>query len=307
MTKKIKTLSFLLVLLLALPAAVQSNPVMHCTHVLQTPKSGLKTLEKIVANARAYGAQWTADEWKLNSKNALIVVSPLIKQVGDLMKQVDESPDNVEAVFARLEEMEIEFEPYEKLLEELNSIAQKSEIGQAVMEDTAWEQQVMEELGLTDYLNAIGSEDETIDVDTVCVDEDEVEVDSVVIDTVAVADLDFHDELNKLEEIVAAARTESAKWTEEEWKANLRSAYLTFAPLLKKVDDYQQIIGDDNTKAAEFLSELENLLEQFEPCVNLFDELDAIAKSSEVGKAVLEDPEWEKEMKEELGLMGLDL
>ncbi len=297
---KTKTFFIIFALLLAMPTAVLSSPVMKCSSVLQSPQPSLKALEEIVAKARANGAQWTVDEWKLQIKNIFVVMTPFFKQMGDFQKMAEENPDNVAAAMAILAQLEQEMEPYEKLAEEFGTLAQATETGKAVMEDDEWAEQMMRELGIPEFLADPSTWDDEDEADTDTVFIDECEIDSIGYPIVS-------EELRQLEDIVTRARTESGQWTEEEWKANLRFAMIAIAPLLKQVQDYQEMIGDDETKAAEHINELSSLLEVFEPYEKLFNELDALANASEIGKAVLEDPEWEKEVTEELRRMGIEL
>ena len=297
---KTKTILIILTLLLAMPTVVLSSPVMKCSSVLQSPQPSLKTLEEIVAKARANGAQWTVDEWKLQTKNVFVVMTPFLKRMGDLQKMAEENPDNVAAAMASIAQLEQEMEPYEKLLEEFGTLAQATEAGKVVMEDDEWAEQMMRELGIPEFLADPSTWDDEDEADTDTVSIDECEIDSIGYPFVS-------EELRQLEDIVTRARTESGQWTEDEWKANLKFAMVAIAPLLKQVQDYQEMIGDDETKAAEHINELSSLLEVFEPYEKLFNELDALANASEIGKAVLEDPEWEKEVTEELSRMGIEL
>ena len=297
---KTKTILIILTLLLAMPTVVLSSPVMKCSSVLQSPQPSLKTLEEIVAKARANGAQWTVDEWKLQTKNVFVVMTPFLKRMGDLQKMAEENPDNVAAAMASVAQLEQEMEPYEKLLEEFGTLAQATEAGKVVMEDDGWAEQMMRELGIPEFLADPSTWDDEDEADTDTVSIDECEIDSIGYPFVS-------EELRQLEDIVTRARTESGQWTEDEWKANLKFAMVAIAPLLKQVQDYQEMIGDDETKAAEHINELSSLLEVFEPYEKLFNELDALANASEIGKAVLEDPEWEKEVTEELSRMGIEL
>ncbi len=297
---KTKTILIIITLLLAMPTAVLSSPVMKCSSVLQSPQPSLKTLEEIVAKARANGAQWTVDEWKLQTKNVFVVMTPFLKKMGDLQKMAEENPDNVAAAMASVAQLEQEMEPYEKLLEEFGTLAQATETGKVVMEDDEWAEQMMRELGIPEFLADPSTWDDEDEADTDTVSIDECEIDSIGYPIVS-------EELRQLEDIVTRARTESGQWTEDEWKANLRFAMIAIAPLLKQVQDYKEMIGDDETKAAEHINELSSLLEVFEPYEKLFNELDALANASEIGKAVLEDPEWEKEVTEELSRMGIEL
>ena len=80
-----------------------------------------------------------------------------------------------------------------------------------------------------------------------------------------------------LADIVAKAKAESANWTADEWKENMKKAMIAVAPSLQKVSEMMKNIGDDPQKAAEALA-------------------------SEIGKAVMEDTVWANQMKKELGI-----
>ena len=79
------------------------------------------------------------------------------------------------------------------------------------------------------------------------------------------------------------------------------------APMLKKVGEMQQQVGDDPAKAAAALGDLAKLMEEMEPMDKLFDQLDSIAQTSEIGKAVMADTVFQKQVAEELGIADIDL
>lgn len=105
-----------------------------------------------------------------------------------------------------------------------------------------------------------------------------------------------------LADIVAKAKAESANWTADEWKENMKKAMIAVAPSLQKVSEMMKHIGDDPQKAAEALGKLQSLQEEFAPMEKLMDELDSICNASEIGKAVMEDTVWANQMKKELGI-----
>ena len=107
-------------------------------------------LDEIVAKAKAEGANWTVDDWKNYMKQAMVAVAPTLKKLGDMMNQVGEDPAKAAAALGDLQKLQEEFEPFEKLMEELDSVCQASEAGKALIADTVWEKQVKEELGLPD-------------------------------------------------------------------------------------------------------------------------------------------------------------
>ena len=110
------------------------------------------SLEDVVAKAKAESANWTADEWKENMKKAMIAVAPSLQKVSEMMKDIGDDPQKAAEALGKLQAMQEEFAPMEKLLDELDSICNASEIGKAVMEDSVWANQVKEELGIPDDL-----------------------------------------------------------------------------------------------------------------------------------------------------------
>lgn len=114
-------------------------------------------------------------------------------------------------------------------------------------------------------------------------------------------------ETPSLEDIVAKAKAEGANWTADDWKANLKAAMTALAPMLKKVGEMQQQVGDDPAKAAAALGDLAKLMEEMEPMDKLFEQLDSIAQTSEIGKAVMADTVFQKQVAEELGIADIDI
>ena len=110
-----------------------------------------------------------------------------------------------------------------------------------------------------------------------------------------------------LDEIVAKAQAESANWTAEDWKTNFKAAMTVVAPLFKEIGDLQAKIGDDPSKNIEAISEYKKMLTEFEPYEESFDAFVSLADSSEIGKTVIADTIWIKQIKEELGIADIDL
>ena len=112
-----------------------------------------------------------------------------------------------------------------------------------------------------------------------------------------------------IEDILAKAKADGAKWTEAEWKDNVKKVITGIAPIYKKIGDLQKEMGDgeDPAKAAQYIGELTKVMEEFEPYDNLFDTLDSIANTSEVGKAVINDSTWMKGVMKELGIDDIDI
>ena len=104
-----------------------------------------------------------------------------------------------------------------------------------------------------------------------------------------------------LADIVAKAKAESANWTADQWKENMKKAMVTAAPMLLKMNEMMKSIGDNPAKAAEAFDKRKALQEEFAPIDELMDELDSICNASEIGKAVMEDTVWVNQVRKELG------
>lgn len=114
-------------------------------------------------------------------------------------------------------------------------------------------------------------------------------------------------ETPSLEDIVAKAKAESANWTIDDWKTNFKAAMAAIAPMLKKIGEMQQQVGDDPAKAAAALGDLAKLMEEMEPMDKLIEQFDSIAQTSEIGKAVMADTVFQKQVAEELGVADIDI
>ena len=114
-------------------------------------------------------------------------------------------------------------------------------------------------------------------------------------------------ETPSLEDIVAKAKAEGANWTIDDWKANFKAAMTALAPMFKTIGEMQEQVGDDPAKAAAALGDLAKLTEEMEPMENLLNQLDSIAQTSEIGKAVMADTVFQKQVAEELGVADLDI
>lgn len=106
------------------------------------------SLEDIVAKAKAEGANWTVDDWKNYMRQAFVAAAPLLQKLGDMMKEIGDDPQKAAASLGDLQKLQEEFEPYEKLFDELDSITEANEVGKKVMEDTTWVNQMKKELNI---------------------------------------------------------------------------------------------------------------------------------------------------------------
>lgn len=103
-------------------------------------------------------------------------------------------------------------------------------------------------------------------------------------------------------EIVAKAKAEGANWSVDEWKANTKDMMIALKPMLEKIAEMANLMEKDPSKAAEILSNMKQLEDEFKPMENLMNEFEEIAKSTENGKIVMDDEEWGKQLSKELGL-----
>lgn len=104
------------------------------------------------------------------------------------------------------------------------------------------------------------------------------------------------------EDIVAKAKAEGANWSVDEWKANTKDMMIAMKPALLKVADMVKKMETEPDKMEEILKDMEGLKKEYEPFEKLMNEFEEIAKATENGKAVMDDEEWGKSVKEELGL-----
>ena len=136
-------------------------------------------LTKIVEKARAEGENWTEEEWKAQFKNSVVAVKPMLTSLMGLMKMMQENPSNAEELAKEMESLNLDakMENVGKLMDEFNNIAQNTENGKKVMEDKAFEEQLMKELGIEEMFGGRASEfdeDDDIDLDKAIGIEEEV-------------------------------------------------------------------------------------------------------------------------------------
>ena len=91
------------------------------------------SLADIVAEAKAEGANWTADEWKSQFKKALEAYKPCAVAMN-------------EAQPAQMEEVTQKYADFPSLIKEFASIAKQSDGGKDISDE--WIQNTMKELGI---------------------------------------------------------------------------------------------------------------------------------------------------------------
>lgn len=106
------------------------------------------------------------------------------------------------------------------------------------------------------------------------------------------------------EEIVEKAKAEGGNWSVDEWKSATRDMMTALQPVLSKLGDLLAQIEKDPAAAVNAMTQVQELENEFKPMEGLLNQFEEIAKSTKNGKIVMDDEEWGKELKKELGLPG---
>lgn len=115
---------------------------------IKTDGTAVEVLTDIVAKAKADGANWSIDQWKYVYKQAAIAIKPMMLQLSELTQNMTE--DNMSELMQKAQQLEDEYAPIEKLMDEFTEIAKSVPNGKAVDDDEEFGKQVQEELGLPD-------------------------------------------------------------------------------------------------------------------------------------------------------------
>ena len=107
-----------------------------------------------------------------------------------------------------------------------------------------------------------------------------------------------------VEEIVAKAKAEGGNWSVDEWKSATRDMMTALQPVLSKLGDLLAQIEKDPAAAVNAMTQVQELENEFKPMEGLLNQFEEIARSTKNGKIVMDDEEWGKELKKELGLPG---
>ncbi len=99
-----------------------------------------------------------------------------------------------------------------------------------------------------------------------------------------------------MEEIVASAKADGANWTVDQWKDAYRNMATNVKPMMDEMKEMMELLEKDPTKAMEMAQNLET---KYAPLNKLVEEFDEIAASTENGKKVAEDKEFEEQLKKE--------
>lgn len=103
-------------------------------------------------------------------------------------------------------------------------------------------------------------------------------------------------------DIVAKAKAEGANWSVDQWKAATKDMMVVLKPMLLKISGMVEKMQKEPDKIAEVMEEMKGLQTEFEPFEKLMNEFEEVAKATVNGKAVLDDEEWGKQLKKQLGL-----
>ena len=109
-------------------------------------------------------------------------------------------------------------------------------------------------------------------------------------------------QLPSVEEIVAKAKAEGANWSVDQWKSAAKDMMTALKPMLLKLASMVEKMQKEPDKVGEVMSEMEGMKKDYEPYEALMKEFEEVARATENGKAVMDDEEWGKALKKELGL-----
>ena len=126
-----------------------------CLGFVSCNKESTPNMADIVAKAKADGANWSVDEWKDAYKQMMQAAKPMMLELQEVMKSMDNGGDDSDAAnaakfaeaMAKIQELQKKYGDVEKLMDEFDSIAKGTENGKKVSEDDEWAKSVAKELG----------------------------------------------------------------------------------------------------------------------------------------------------------------
>ena len=117
--------------------------------------------------------------------------------------------------------------------------------------------------------------------------------------------------VDDMKAIIEKAKSEGANWSIDQWKDATRQILIGMKPMFevmadlqKKTDDpeFQKKMQENPAEATKLLGEFQEKMKEFAPMENIMKDFEKAAEASENGKKVLNDDEFSKELKKELGL-----
>ena len=113
-----------------------------------------------------------------------------------------------------------------------------------------------------------------------------------------------------LQELVAKAKAEGAKWDEAQWKEAIKDLFTGAKPMIDWMKDVETKMkeaegGEDAAKlaaAAKLMEDAEAKQKEFEPLTKAMEEFMEIAENNPTAKKVMDDKAFQEEMKKEFNL-----
>ncbi len=151
---KMKKLFFALLLMMCTCMATQA-----ATYSVNDDPVKKIDLTEMIEKAKAEGANWNEDQWKDAFREVLSSLVPMLKDMTALSKKVEGlDGDDTEAMTALMTEataLEEKYKGVEEQIEEFGKIADSFEIGKRLGQDDAFQQELFDELGITELMKNV--------------------------------------------------------------------------------------------------------------------------------------------------------
>lgn len=129
------------------------------TEVADAPKAEETVdLAALLEKTKAESEKWTEDEWKAMFKDAMKASKPMMTEMADMQKKMEEAAakgdqEAVGKIMADLESLGKKYEEITKQLEEFEKITEANPIAKKLNDDKAFQEQIMKELGMEDFMD----------------------------------------------------------------------------------------------------------------------------------------------------------
>ncbi len=151
---RMKKLFFALLLMMCTCMATQAT-----TYSVNDDPVKKIDLTEMIEKAKAEGANWNEDQWKDAFREVLSSLVPMLKDMTALSKKVEGlDGDDTEAMTALMTEataLEEKYKGVEEQIEEFGKIADSFEIGKRLGQDDAFQQELFDELGITELMKNV--------------------------------------------------------------------------------------------------------------------------------------------------------
>ncbi len=107
--------------------------------------------------------------------------------------------------------------------------------------------------------------------------------------------------LENLQKMVDKVKAEGANWSVDEWKAAVKEMLTLIAPKLIEMGDLMKLM-EDPAKMEDAMTKIKAFQEEYKPVEALTKAFEEAANATENGKAVMDDLEYSKQVKKELGI-----